>query len=122
MEGTPLQEMAAVEVNIYTHEIVDVFHGYANTEQADTFARQHIHGLNKAYVKEHGFSSEERLVAVFKNWIAQKPIIAYYANAPLKEIKTLGLNILDLKLAPWAERKNRASHQLAIGYNQTRRL
>lgn len=118
MEGTPTQELAAIEVNRSTNEIVDVFHGLAFTEVDDSFAQKHIHGLNKAYLKKHGFPSESSLVAVFKIWMHYKPNAPIYCNGPEKERQTLGLPIGDFKLLPWAERRHCASHQIAIRYKE----
>ena len=47
MEGSPIQELAALEVNRNTNAIMDVFLGHAYTDEPDNFSRRHIHGLNK---------------------------------------------------------------------------
>ena len=118
MEGTPIQELAAIEINRSTHAFVDVFHGFAYTEESDSFARRHVHGLNVDYLKEHGFPDEKSLLDVFKLWIAQKPYVAIYANDSRKESEALNMRIFDFKLAPWNDRKTYASHQLAIRYKE----
>ena len=117
-EGTPTQELAAIEVNRVTHAIVDVFHGYAYTEPEDKFAQQHIHGLNTAYLKEFGFSSEASLMKTFKMWIANKPHSIIFSNGADRERHELALDIREFKLLPWAQRKDCASHQLAIRYKE----
>lgn len=38
MEGLPVEELEAIDVNSVTKEIMDVFHGFAYTEEADNFA------------------------------------------------------------------------------------
>ena len=43
MEGTPIQEVAALEVNCNTNAIIDVFLAYPHTEKLDDFARDHSH-------------------------------------------------------------------------------
>ena len=67
-----MQELSAIEMCYNTHEIIDVFHEYAKTDDNDTFARSHIHGLNMDYLKRHGHSSEQSLIRVFKNWLKNK--------------------------------------------------
>ena len=57
-EGSPIQELAAIEVNRRTYAIMDVFHGFALTDEPDAFARDHIHGLNKDYIKTQALPSE----------------------------------------------------------------
>jgi hypothetical protein len=119
MEGEPIQEMSAIEMSCKTHEIVDVFHGYAHTEEADTFSRQHIHGLNPSFYGRDGFPSEESLIAMFKLWIHQKcHNYILVANDPKKEAKALGLTIFDFKLVPWAERNHKASHEIALRFKE----
>ena len=118
MEGSPIQEVAALEVNRNTNSIVDVFLGYAYTEKPDIFSRMHIHGLNKNYLKEFGFPSEDSLLAVLQIWLSRKPYVAIFANDSRKKSQALGLKISDFKLAPWADRRHRASHQLALRYKE----
>ena len=109
---------SAIEVNRNTNAIVDVFLGYAYTDEDDAFSRLHIHGLNKVYLKDFGFPSEDSLLTVFKIWLSRKRYIALFANDSRKESQALGLNFSDFKLAPWAERSHRASHQLALRYKE----
>ena len=119
MEGTPVQELAAIEVNRNNHAIVDVFLGHAYTEQDDTYAQQHIHGLNKNYLREVGFASQDALLDAFKTWFSQKTLcVGLYANDGQKESQALGFNVSNFKLERWAERKDCASHQIAIRYKE----
>lgn len=119
MEGDSIQEIGAIEMDCKSHKIVDVFHSYARTEDDDTFARRHIHGLNPSGFETNDFPTEDTLVRVFKIWLHQRPCkYTLVANDPRKEANTLGVTILDLKLAPWTERNNRASHQIALRYKE----
>ena len=102
-----------------SHEIVDVFHAYAHCEEDDTYSRQHIHGLNPTVYKASGFPSEESLIGMFKLWLGHKHHpYSIVANNPRKESEALCLTISDLRLAPWAERKDNASHQIALRYKE----
>ena len=118
MEGTPIQEVAALEVNRNTNAIVDVFLGYAYTDFPDDFARKHVHGLDKDYLKQFGYPSEDALLAVLKLWLHNKPYVGIFANDSRKESQALGVTIFDFKLAPWADRRKHASHQLALRYKE----
>ena len=105
-------------MNQETHAIMDVFHAYARTEEEDTFARSHVHGLNKDYVILLGFASEAELVEEFKSWLSSKPYIALFANGAHKEAQMLNMTVCDFNLAPWAERQHHASHKIAIRYKE----
>lgn len=117
-EGTPIQELAAMEVNATSFEIMDVFHAYAQTTEADIFARKHIHGLNQDFVSLYGLPSESHLLLSFLEWLSKKSSVAVFANGPDKEQRALKLKIHDFKLTPWAVRQNNASHQIAIKYKE----
>ena len=95
---------------------MDVFHAYARTEEQDTFARQHIHGLNKDYLNTYGYDSEAELIEAFKSWLSSKPYITLFANGASREAKMLGLPVCEFNLAPWAERDYVASHKIALCY------
>ena len=92
---------------------MDAFHGFAHAEKCDKFARKHVHGLSRHYISMYGRSSEADLIEVFKRWLRLKHCVAIYANNADKERKLLNIEIKDLNLAPWADRKNCASHQIA---------
>jgi hypothetical protein len=117
-EGTPLQELAAIEVNRKTNTIIDVFHAFAETDSDDSFARRHIHGINKSYLKKSGFPSEGCLISVFKLWRYQKGNPPIFCNDAQKEKKLLAIEIGELKLLPWAERQHCASHVMALRYKE----
>ena len=112
-EGTPIQELSALEMRLHDRQIVDVFHAHAYTTEKDEWARKRIHGLSLTFLKEHGYSSEAELVSVFKNWLRPKHYLNVFANAPLKERKVLSLNICDIALPCWVERHNQPYHQIA---------
>ena len=78
MEGTPIQEVAALEVNCNTNAIIDVFLAYPHTEKLDDFARDHSHGLNKAHLKVHGFPSKDSLLMTLKMWLMGKPYVGIF--------------------------------------------
>ena len=118
MEGTPIQEVAALEVNRRTNGIVDVFLAYAHTDEPDTFACKHIHGLNKAYLKEVGFPSEDSLLTIFKLWLSRKPYVALFANDSRKESISLGLVVKNFNLPPWADRRHSVSHKFALRHKE----
>ena len=113
-EGTPIQELAAIEVNCKTDSILDVFHAFAYTESDDSFARKHIHGLNLDYLKEKGFPSETELLAEFHKWLANKPDVKILANGAHKEKEALGLPVQEFSLLPWAQRVKCSSHKYAL--------
>ena len=113
-EGTPIQELAAIEVNCKTYSILDVFHAFAYTEVDDSFARKHIHGLNIDYLKEEGFPSEAELIDAFQKWLANKPDVKILANGAHKERQALGVPIHEFSLVPWAERVKCSAHRYAL--------
>ena len=119
-EGTTIQELAAVEINLETKMIMDVFHVYAYTAEEDNFARKHIHGLNLEYIKNHEsiHCCESALILEFKRWLQQKENIMIFCNDAEKERKVLGLEMYDFKLLPWAERTHCVSHQIAIRFKK----
>lgn len=118
IEGSPAQELAAIEVNCDTYEIMDVYHGFAFTEEEDSFARQHIHGLNRSYLKEKGLPNEACLISMFKAWLNRKPCVNIYCNDNQKESKVLNLKTHNYQLLPWAERCDTPSHRIAIRFKE----
>ena len=113
MEGSPIQELAAIEINRKTFEIEDVFHAFAFTKEDDSFARKHVHGLSKNYLKQEGFCSETSLLAKFRKWLVHKPNVRIFCNDAQKESKILGIKLNEFKLLPWVERRNAVSHKVA---------
>lgn len=122
MEGEPVQELAAIEVDIKTHAIKDCFHWFAFTDENDCFSRRHIHGLNKQFLKEFGFPSENVLLKSFHKWLDSKPNFFIFCNNSSKEKQLLdkkyASKVRDLHLLPWAQRKDCASHQIALRFKE----
>ena len=119
MEGTPTQEMAAIEVNRNTNAIVDVFHAFAWTENPDTFARRHVHGINMNVVKYDSFPNEKIMIDVFKIWVnCKKNVSVIYANDAVRERMVIGFTIQNFNLLPWAKRKDSPAHQIAIRHKE----
>ena len=112
-EGTPIQELSAIEIRLQDRQVIDVFHGHAYTSQNDDWARKRIHGLSLSFLKERGYSSEAELVSVFKSWLAPKNYLNVFSNDPRKEQKTLSLNICDIGLPGWVERHSQPYHIVA---------
>ena len=113
MEGTPVGELSAIQMNCLTREIVDVYHKHAKMDRADWWARHHIHGLDPYFLQTCGVASEDELLKEFKQWLHGKDILAFYANDPQKEDKALGLVIYDMGLPIWKERVKSWPYQMA---------
>ena len=118
MEGSPVQELSAIQMNAWTKQIVEVYHGHAFSHQSDLWARLHIHGLNLKFLKEHGFRDEETLIQDFKRWLVGKDVVSLYANDPSKESVVLNIPILNMGLPPWADRIYQPYHQMALSYKR----
>lgn len=119
-EGTPIQELAALEVDT-NYVIRDVFHAFANTDEDDSFARDHIHGLNKTMLEEKGYPNEALLIEAFNSWLHRKgiPEVNIFANNCNKERKVLKLkNVYNFELLPWAERRYVCSHEIALRFKE----
>lgn len=101
-------------MSIANRHIIDIYHAHAQPNAYDGWSRRHIHGLNRSYLKTHGFSNQKALVSNFKEWLRHQNVIAMYANAPAKEARLLNnANILDLRLPNWSEREYLMSHRTA---------
>ena len=55
-----------------SREVIDVFHDYAFTEEEDSFARKHIHGLSRKFLETKGFHHPFQLIKSFKDWLKTK--------------------------------------------------
>ena len=100
-----IQELVAIQIDVESKRITDVFHAVANCEEEDDyFSRLHVHGINTSYLKRHGFANELTLRQAFKDLLKKKPFIRFAANAAYKESKALCLNIYDANLPCWADR------------------
>lgn len=111
MEGTPIQELSALCVDVKTHVIEDVFHKHANFCAKDRFARERIHGLNKFFLNKHSVGTESKLVDLFLVWLKTKNVKAIYANNPTKEAAVLGLPVINFPLSNWEERQHGFLHK-----------
>jgi len=117
MEGSSIQELSAIQMNALTRQIVDVYHGHAQSPcSCDRWARSHIHGLNTSFLQRHGFANQGMLIYDFKRWLRGKDVLAMYANDPAKEASVLNLPIKDMGILPWAERIHQPYHQMARTY------
>ena len=118
IEGDPAQELSAIAMNADTRDITDVYHAYAYTDQPDDWSRNHVHGLNKTFLKENGFPDQVTLVSDFKRWLRGKDILATFANNPGKEIQTLNLPVKDIGLPKWIDRIHNISHKTALAFKR----
>ena len=117
-EGSPTQELSALEMDYETREIVDVFHGYAFTTEDDYFARKHIHGLSPDFLKKAGYESPSQLIETFHSWLRGKRFIFLFGNNPGKEVKDLQLFISDIGLDQWKTRAYKAYHEVAYSFKK----
>ena len=116
-EGTPIQELAALAVDVKTHEVIGSYHKFAKTDfVTDSSARTHVHGLNPFYLSRYGLSSEALLIKDFKCWLNSKNYKAIFANAPQKEQEALSLEIISFDLPKWVDRRNLPSHKMANSF------
>ena len=115
-EGSPIQELSAIQIDAMTREIVDVYHGYACSEESDTWARRHVHGLNQTFLTNNGHASESALIAHFRKWLRGKDVLAFYGQAPQQERERIQTTIHDMNLPPWAKRITRDYHSVANAF------
>ena len=118
-EGEPTQELSAIVMSVADRHIVDIYHAHAQTTCPDDWARRHVHGLNKLYLEQHGFSNEEALIADFRKWLRGRDVLCMYANNPIKERSLFkNLVIYDIQFPRWQERVSLASHQTAYHFKR----
>ena len=105
-----------------THEIVSVYHEHVDCDsEVDEWSRKYLHGLNRNYLRTHGFEEVHELVLHFQRWIKSFDVVCMYANAPDKERQLLpGRTIHDLLLPPWQERMRKPYHVVANRYKELR--
>ena len=114
-EGTPVQELAAILVDTITMSIKDTFLQWAFPEvDTDWYARKHVHGLSRSFLRHHGLENEKKLLESFHAWRNQYTINEIFAHAPVKEEILLNLKITDACLLPWAERDTTPAHRIAL--------
>ena len=114
MEGTPVQELSAVAMDMSDKVAIDIYHKYAYCPpHKDKWARRHIHGLDPFLLKEYGFRCEDELLEDFRKWLSQFPNInTMYANNPTKEKSYLKMDIKDIGLPVWSERVKHRYHKI----------
>ena len=117
-EGSPIQELSALEMDFETREIVDVFHGHAHTTESDSFARKHIHGLNTKFLLREGYENSAGLIAAFRDWLREKNHFMCYGNDPTKEKEELKLYVVDIGLDQWIYRIHKPYHQVAFHFKR----
>ena len=98
-----------------TYQIVSVYHKHVNCDLSDdVWSRQRVHGLNRNYLRTHGFDEVCNLVSDFESWLKSLVVVAMFANAPDKERQLLPYyRIHDLLLPPWQERIDKPYHLVA---------
>ena len=117
-EGTPIQELSALEMDFNTREIIDVFHGYAYTTENDSFARKHIHGLNTDFLLQNGYENMSSLITAFKVWLRERKHFMFYANDPGKEMQVLKMYMTDIGLDKWINRIHKPYHHVAFYFKK----
>lgn len=117
-EGLPIQELAALEMNIITCEIVDSYHDFAHEYTDDSFARKHVHGLNPKHFSKKGFPLEADLLNDFRKWLESKRYTRIFAHAPGTERKAFNneLIITNLDLPMWTVRRYEPYHVMAKSF------
>lgn len=100
-------------MDVNTLQLVDAYHEFALTTVNDIFARMNIHGLNPIMFEGTAFDCEYELIQHFLKWLSPKKYSKLYGHAPEREIKSLNINIEDLKLPCWAERDSELFHTFA---------
>ena len=120
IEGKSVQELCAIEMDSKTYKIIDVYHGFAMCyDNNDWFSRRYVHGLNVDFLREHGFSNSQNLIADFKSWLSDKSYLIMFANDSIYECEVLKpLHFEDLRLPPWIERVKMSYHQIAVRYKE----
>lgn len=119
-EGTPVQEVSAIEMSYETKEILDVFHAYAKCDyyKDDIWCRNHLHGLNPDFLERHGVKSEAVLRQDLRHWLAKKNYFYIYVNAAQKESNFLFHDMIDIELPSWIDRVKLVSHKVAFRFKQ----
>ncbi len=115
-EGSPFQELSAIEMDNETRGILDTYHNFARVSDpsVDCYSRQRIHGLQPSFLTEYGFPSESLLIDDFKRWLGTKSICKIYANEAARESAALKpYDVHNLKLPNWIERVKESYHQVA---------
>ena len=109
IEGFPVRELAALYIN-ESHQIVDVFHDFANAAPGDSDVS--VHGLPPTI--PNACANQDELLCKFKVWLSEHPYSCMYANDPHLEQHLLHLDVKDLRLPLWKDRMTSFSHCVAV--------
>ena len=113
IEGTPMQELAAIVCD-ESHAIIDVFHAFVFYPfEVDKWSRLHIHGLNPTYLHGKAYRNPNSLRQDFYKWLGQYSITGVYANNPKREERELKLlSFSNIDVLPWEKRHKNSSYKL----------
>ena len=114
MEGTPVQELSALMMDIKQECIIAAYHRHAYCSPTmDRWCRSNIHGLDPDVLKEIGFPNEDELFNDFKIWFQKfTHVEKAYANNPRKETRFLSIPVTDIELPVWSERVKFMYHNI----------
>ena len=114
-EGLPIQEVSAIEVDIETRKIVDVYHQFARVDWTeDYYSRCYVHGLDTVFLANNGFRCEDHLLKDLKKWLQRKSFRYIYCNDARREGMLLEPYFVeDLPLPPWVTRIREPYHVIA---------
>lgn len=120
MEGAYVEEVAAIQVNAASLQIVDVFHAFAKSTREDQWARKHVHGLSKKFLEENAqYENSHELINGFRNWLKGKNVIEFFANDPCAERHWLPkFRIDNFQLPTWKDRAYTAPHVMALQFKR----
>ena len=109
-----MQELSALVMDVRDNVVIAAYHEHAYCPpHKDQWARKHIHGLDPDLLKQHGFKCDDELFEDFHKWLTAFPKIqAYFANNPTKEKQALKLEIQDIGLPVWSERRKQRYHRI----------
>ena len=120
MEGAYVEELAAIQIDAESLQIVDVFHAFAKSTREDQWARKHCHGLNKKFLNENAeYENSQELVKGFMGWLKGKKVLEFFANNPCMERHWLPrIRIDNLEMPSWAKRDFTAPHVMALQFKR----
>lgn len=121
-EGAFVEEFAALAFDSETLQIVDVFHEFAQSYDADQWGRKHVHGLNRNWLAKYAkYENQTQLVQGFRHWLRGKNVLCLLGNGPAKERLLLepDFYVTDLKFPQWTIREKKASHIMTLYYKKS---
>ena len=115
-----MQEVSAIAMDNESYQILSVYHRHANCDFAvDKWSRRHIHGLNRSYLRTHGFENEGELILDFERWLRSLNVVQMFANDPAKERKLFpSYTIQNVLLPNWQERISQPYHIVAHRFKE----